>query len=212
LQTQTVERLSTRHQTILATFPGFRKPLYSCTEGMYHSSIRTGTSYHLTQFYQAFPRISTASDKCWGKKAWVRDYTLRAMLISKLHISCYLIVFSLAALRWCQYGCTKVPLGSNFLARILLNTHVFSTLTETSDGHIELASRDSLAVYSHYISICNHGHYDLVCSKQAVCDCWGLPRNNETCWVVCYLHCNYACHTARGVWREKEKTDMVSLE
>jgi len=23
------------------------------------------------QFYQAFPHVSTASDKCWGEKAWV---------------------------------------------------------------------------------------------------------------------------------------------
>ena len=33
LQTWTVERLSARHQTVLPTFPGFRKPLYSCIEG-----------------------------------------------------------------------------------------------------------------------------------------------------------------------------------
>ena len=26
----------------------------------------------VTQFYQAFPRVSTASNKRWGKKAWVR--------------------------------------------------------------------------------------------------------------------------------------------
>ena len=25
------------------------------------------------QFYQAFPRVNTASDKHWGKKAWVRS-------------------------------------------------------------------------------------------------------------------------------------------
>ena len=56
LQTRTVERLSARHQAVLATFLGFKKPLYSCTEGMYHSSTRPGTSYHVTQFYQAFPR------------------------------------------------------------------------------------------------------------------------------------------------------------
>ena len=30
---------------------------------MCHSSTRPDTSYHVTQFYQAFPRISTASDK-----------------------------------------------------------------------------------------------------------------------------------------------------
>ena len=38
LQTWTVEWLSTQHQAVLATFLGFRKPLYSCTEGMCHSS------------------------------------------------------------------------------------------------------------------------------------------------------------------------------
>ena len=32
-------------------------------------------SYHMTQFYQAFPRISTASDKRWDVKALVRGYT-----------------------------------------------------------------------------------------------------------------------------------------
>jgi len=53
LQTRTVERLSVRHQTVLATFLGFRKLLYSCTKGMCHSSTRPGTSYHMTQFYQA---------------------------------------------------------------------------------------------------------------------------------------------------------------
>jgi len=36
---------------------------------MCHSSTRPGTSYHVTQFYQAFPRVSTASDKRWGEKA-----------------------------------------------------------------------------------------------------------------------------------------------
>jgi len=54
LQTRTIERLSTRHQTDLAAFLGFRKLLYSCTEGMSHSSTHPGTSYHVTQFYQAF--------------------------------------------------------------------------------------------------------------------------------------------------------------
>ena len=49
-QTWTIERLSTWYQTALATFLGFRKPLYSCTEGMCHSSIHPGTSLHMTQF------------------------------------------------------------------------------------------------------------------------------------------------------------------
>ena len=63
-QTQTIERLSAWHQTVLATFLGFRKPLYSCTKGMCHSSIGPGISHHVTQFYQAFPH----------EKAWVRGY------------------------------------------------------------------------------------------------------------------------------------------
>jgi len=79
LRTRTVERLSARLQTVLATFLGFRKPLYSCTEGMCHSSKRPGTSYHVTQFYQAFPRVSTASDKRWGEKALVRGYSYAAL-------------------------------------------------------------------------------------------------------------------------------------
>ena len=41
---------------------------------MCHSSTCPGTSYHMTQFYQAFPHVSTANDKCWGEKAWVRGY------------------------------------------------------------------------------------------------------------------------------------------
>jgi len=28
----------------------------------------------MTQFYQAFPRVSTASDKRWDEKAWVWGY------------------------------------------------------------------------------------------------------------------------------------------
>jgi len=55
-------------QTVLETFLGFRKPLNSCTEGMCHSSTRPGTSYHMTQFYQAFPHVSTASNKCWVRR------------------------------------------------------------------------------------------------------------------------------------------------
>ena len=76
LQTWTVEQLSSWHQTVLAAFLGFRKLLYSCTEGMYHSSTRPDTSLHVTQFYQAFC-ISTASNKRWGEKVWVWGYTLQ---------------------------------------------------------------------------------------------------------------------------------------
>jgi len=42
--------------------------------GMCHSSTHPGISLHMTQFYQAFPRVSTASNKQWGEKAWERGY------------------------------------------------------------------------------------------------------------------------------------------
>jgi len=38
--------------------------------GMCHSSTRPGTSLHVTQFTRPSPRISTASDKRLGEKAW----------------------------------------------------------------------------------------------------------------------------------------------
>ena len=46
--------------------------LYRRNVPLLHTS-RPGTSYHVTQFYQAFPCVSTASDKHWGEKAWVQD-------------------------------------------------------------------------------------------------------------------------------------------
>ena len=45
--------------------------LTCCFPGMCHSFTHPGTSYHVTQFDQAFPRVSTARDKRWGEKAWV---------------------------------------------------------------------------------------------------------------------------------------------
>ena len=57
LRTRTIERLSTRHQTVLAMFLGFRKPLYSCTEGMCHSFTRPGMSYHVTRFTRPSPAL-----------------------------------------------------------------------------------------------------------------------------------------------------------
>jgi len=39
----------------------------------------------VTQFYQAFPHVSTTSDKHWGEKAWVQD----CMYIC-IYISCVL--------------------------------------------------------------------------------------------------------------------------
>ena len=68
LQIQTVERLSTQHQTVLATFLGSESRFTAVQK----ECANPGTSYHVTQFYQAFTRVSTASDKLWGEKAWVR--------------------------------------------------------------------------------------------------------------------------------------------
>ena len=84
-QTQTVDRLSGRHHTVLVMFRRFRKPLYSCTEGLCRSSTRLGTSLHVTQFYQAFSRVSTASDKRWSEKAWVRDYRSTTTQAVRMH-------------------------------------------------------------------------------------------------------------------------------
>ena len=49
-QTQTIKQLSTRHQTVFVMFLRFRKPLYSCTEGMCHSSTHLGMSMHVISF------------------------------------------------------------------------------------------------------------------------------------------------------------------
>ena len=80
-QTQTAHQLSVRYQTVLATFLGFRKPLYSCTEVMCHTSTHPGTSLHMTQ---AFPHVSTASDKRWGEKAWVQGYATSVLVLAAL--------------------------------------------------------------------------------------------------------------------------------
>ena len=68
-------RMTECSTSVLATFLGFRKLLNSCTEGMCLSSTHPGTSSHMTQFYQALPCISTASDEHWVEKAWVPGYT-----------------------------------------------------------------------------------------------------------------------------------------
>ena len=65
-QKRTIGWLRIQHQIVLEMFLGFRKPLYSCSEGMCHYSTSLGMSLHASQFYQAFPRVSAASDKCWG--------------------------------------------------------------------------------------------------------------------------------------------------
>ena len=40
--------------------------------GMCPASTHPGMSSHMTQFYEAFPCVTTASDKHWGEKTWVR--------------------------------------------------------------------------------------------------------------------------------------------
>jgi len=67
LQTRTIERLSSQHQIVLATFLGF-----SHFTAVQKECATPGMSLHVIQFCQAFPHVSTASDKCWGEKAWVR--------------------------------------------------------------------------------------------------------------------------------------------
>ena len=94
LQIRTVEWLSVQHQTVLAMFLGFRKPLYSRTEGMCHFSTHPSGSLHVTQFYQAFPCIRTASDKHWGEKAWVRNYVCVPLPQSNFLWNLYTAVFS----------------------------------------------------------------------------------------------------------------------
>jgi len=42
--------------------------------------------------YQAFPRVSTASDKRWGEKAWVRGYHSTALRI-QLTAKCLYILY-----------------------------------------------------------------------------------------------------------------------
>jgi len=39
----------------------------------------------MTQFYQAFPRVSTAGDKRWGEKAWIRGYLTLSLSIYSVY-------------------------------------------------------------------------------------------------------------------------------
>ena len=43
---------------------------------LHMSAQRPGTSLHVISFTRPSPCISTASDKHWGKKAWVRGYVV----------------------------------------------------------------------------------------------------------------------------------------
>ena len=56
-QPRTIEWLSAQHQTVLVTFLGFRKPLYSRTEGMCHSSTCPGTSLDVISFTRPSPTL-----------------------------------------------------------------------------------------------------------------------------------------------------------
>ena len=53
------------------------------------------TSMYVTtrdEFYQAFPRVSTASDKCWDEKAWEQGYNERGESLEDL-ITCTMTTF-----------------------------------------------------------------------------------------------------------------------
>jgi len=71
LQTWTIEHWALDIRQSWQHFLGSKSQLQSCTEGMCHSSTCPDTSLHVTQFYQAFLCVSTASSKCWSQKAWV---------------------------------------------------------------------------------------------------------------------------------------------
>ena len=81
LQTQTVQQLSVWHQTVLATFLGFRKPLYS----LYRSNVpHLHTSRYITARDSGLPRVSTASNKRWGEKDWVQGYATSVLVLAAL--------------------------------------------------------------------------------------------------------------------------------
>jgi len=72
-------------------FLGFRKPLYSCTERMYDSSTRPGTSLH-DSVYQAFPHIITdARERRPGYEANfspLHNITCSSTLCTPLSVAC----------------------------------------------------------------------------------------------------------------------------
>jgi len=69
LQTWNVERLSTRHQTDLATFLGW---ILKAALQLYRRNVPL---LHTSRYVIPRDSVSTASDKCWGEKAWVQRYT-----------------------------------------------------------------------------------------------------------------------------------------
>jgi len=98
-----VKRLSEskkrRHDCLMSSAQSFYGPslqsvahsLSCCFPGnlyrMCHSSHVQVRHTHVTQFYQVFPRISTASDKRWDEKAWVRGYTNTIYMYSRMLVS-----------------------------------------------------------------------------------------------------------------------------
>jgi len=77
----------------------------TCTfPGMCHSSTHPGTSLHMTQFYQAFPHVSIASDKLWGEKTWVRGYSIASFTRETGGQKCDVmwILTNQQATRWCN--------------------------------------------------------------------------------------------------------------
>jgi len=98
-QTRTMERLSTWHQALLVNFSWVQKPLQSCTEGMCRSficppNVQMRTSLHvITMPYHAFSHVSTATDKHWGDKAWVRGFiNIISRSITSLFMVCATII------------------------------------------------------------------------------------------------------------------------
>ena len=90
---------------------------------MCHSSTRPGTSLYVTQFYQAFPRVNTASNKHWGEKAWV-------LLLQCLHhgkkIYYLCIIFSFLLME--SHLIASVPTFKPLLANVVqLLLHVKQT-------------------------------------------------------------------------------------
>jgi len=109
---------------------------------MCHPSTRPGTSLHVTQFYQAFPRVSTASGKHWGEKAWVPGYfwcrlsfKQECFYTFKLLLFCYCNVYI-------PYS-RKFLSGPNFVLIILsLSERNFNTRNVRYDGHVFLCKMD----------------------------------------------------------------------
>ena len=65
-----MEQPSARHQAILATFVGFKKPLYSYTEGCVTPPLQSISGYIIAhdQFYQAFPILVLQTTNSWVRR------------------------------------------------------------------------------------------------------------------------------------------------